>query len=53
MKAGDACRYPNQAIASVEAYGIEVSSTVANVGLCYNNGPNTRSTVAIVLRRKK
>jgi predicted metal-binding protein len=53
MKSGDACRYPNQAIASVEAYGIEVSSTVANVGLDYNNGPNTMSTVAIILRRNR
>ncbi len=51
MKTGEPCRYPDQAIASVEAYGVEVSSTVVNVGLKYNNGANTVSNVAIILKR--
>ncbi|WP_242973038.1 DUF2284 domain-containing protein [Anaeromicrobium sediminis] len=51
IKNGEPCLYPNQAIASVEAYSIEVSSTIKNVGLEYNNGPNTVSTVAILLER--
>lgn len=48
MKTGEPCRHPDQAIASVEAYGVEVNSTVVNVGLKYNNGPNTVSNVAII-----
>ena len=51
MKTAEPCRYPDQAIASVEAYGVEVTPTVVNVGLKYNHGPNTVSNVAIILRR--
>jgi len=51
MKKNEQCKYPDKAIASVEAYGIEVNPTVKNVGLTYNTGPNTVSYVAIILRR--
>lgn len=35
------CRYPDQALASVESYGIDVYSTIRNTPLQYINGPNT------------
>ena len=35
------CRYPEQALASLEAYGIPVSEAAAMGGMKYINGPNT------------
>ncbi len=35
------CRYPGEALASLEAYGIPVSEAAAMGGMKYINGPNT------------
>ncbi|WP_300714002.1 DUF2284 domain-containing protein [uncultured Acetatifactor sp.] len=35
------CRYPNQALSSLEAYGINVSKLAAASGMKYINGQNT------------
>ncbi|WP_022665408.1 DUF2284 domain-containing protein [Desulfospira joergensenii] len=35
------CRNPEDAIVSVEAYGIEVMKLMKEAGLSYNNGPDT------------
>ncbi|CDX04828.1 putative metal-binding protein [Desulfitobacterium sp. LBE] len=46
---GQECRLPEQAVASVEAYGIDVTSLVKHCGIPYNNGVNTVSYVSLVL----
>lgn len=46
---GQECRLPEQAVASVEAYGIDVTSLVKHYGIPYNNGVNTVSYVSLVL----
>lgn len=46
---GEPCRFPTKAIASVEAYGIDVTALVTNCGIPYNNGPNTVSYVSLIL----
>jgi predicted metal-binding protein len=43
------CRFPDQALVSVEACGINVNSTLVAGGLKYNNGPNTVSYVGMLL----
>lgn len=43
------CLYPDQALASVEAYGIDVTALVTSCGIPYNNGPASVSYVGIVL----
>ena len=35
------CRFPERAIPSLEAYGVDVYRTSKNAGLAYVNGPNT------------
>lgn len=35
------CRFPGASLSSLEAYGIDVYRTAHNVGLHYQNGPNT------------
>ena len=52
----DPCTYPDQpclkpeeALASVEAYGINVNALLAMCGLKYNNGANTVSYVGLIL----
>ena len=40
-EAGGPCRYPNQALSSLEAYGINVSKLAAASGMKYINGQNT------------
>jgi predicted metal-binding protein len=43
------CRNPDRAVASVEAYGIDVMSLVAGAGIPYYNGKNTVSYVGLIL----
>jgi len=38
---GEPCRYPDRAVASLEAYCINVAKLAALVGMKYINGPNT------------
>ncbi len=46
---GDPCRYPDKAIASVEAHCIDVNALLACCDIPYNNGPNTVSYVGLFL----
>jgi predicted metal-binding protein len=43
------CRFPEEALASVEGYGLDVKALVESVGLHYINGKNTVSFVGAVL----
>ncbi len=43
------CLYPNKALASVEAYGIDVTALVTACGIPYNNGQASVSYVGMVL----
>mgnify|MGYP001001382319 CR=1 FL=1 len=43
------CRRPDEAMASVEAYGIYVNGMLTTCGLKYNNGPDTVSFVGLIL----
>lgn len=43
------CVRPDEARASVEAYGINVNAMLTSGGLKYNNGPNTVSYVGLIL----
>ncbi len=43
------CRYPDKAIPSVEACGINVVELSKNIGIKYNNGANTVTYFCIVL----
>ena len=42
------CRYPEEALASVEAYGIDVTALVTACGIPYNNGPASVSWVGTI-----
>ena len=46
---GETCRYPDKAIASLEAYCIDVDALLACCDIAYNNGPNTVSYVGLFL----
>jgi predicted metal-binding protein len=46
---GQDCLYPDQALASVEAYGIDVTALVTACGIPYNNGQASVSYVGMVL----
>ncbi len=43
------CLYPDEALASVEAYGIDVTALVTTCGIPYNNGQASVSYVGMVL----
>lgn len=43
------CIYPEEAVASVEAYGIDVTALVTACGIPYNNGPASVSYVGMIL----
>ena len=45
----EACRFPDKAIASLEAYCIDVNALLACCDIAYNNGPNTVSYVGLFL----
>lgn len=46
---GQPCRYPEKAVASLEAYGIDVARLIASSGLAYSNGTDTVSYVGLIL----
>lgn len=48
---GAPCRFPEQALASLEGYGIDVKELVESCGLSYINGVNTVSFVGALLLR--
>ena len=43
------CRFPNRALASIEAYGVNVKEIVESCGFSHTNGPNTVSYVGVLL----
>jgi predicted metal-binding protein len=47
------CRYPDKAMSSVEAQGLDINALVRSVGLNYINGVNTVSYVGMILWREK
>ena len=47
--AGEPCKFPDKAVSSVEANGIDVMALVKSSGIPYNNGKNTVSFVALIL----
>jgi predicted metal-binding protein len=46
---GESCRHPDQAVSSVEAYGIDVIAMEKEAGIPYYNGKNTVSYVGLIL----
>ena len=46
---GEECRFPDKAVSSVEANGIDVIALVKASGIPYNNGENTVSYVGLIL----
>jgi len=46
---GEECQFPDKAVSSVEANGIDVMALVKAYGIPYNNGKNTVSYVALIL----
>jgi len=43
------CRFPQEAVASVESYGIDVMALEKSCGMPYYNGKNTVSCVSLIL----
>jgi predicted metal-binding protein len=43
------CRFPERATVSVEACGVDVLTLSRNIGIRYNNGPNTVTYFCIIL----
>ncbi|MDP4159191.1 MAG: DUF2284 domain-containing protein [Bacillota bacterium] len=46
---GKECRFPDEAVSSVEAYGIDVMALEKSCGMSYNNGKNTISCISLIL----
>jgi predicted metal-binding protein len=46
---GEACRFPDKAMASVESYGIDVAALLKACGMPYHNGKETVSYVGCIL----
>ncbi len=46
---GESCRHPDEAVASVEAYGIDAARMVKDAGLRYHHGENTVSYIGLFL----
>ncbi len=46
---GQPCRLPEQAMSSLESYGIDVARLIERAGLSYHNGPDTVSYVGVLL----
>ncbi len=46
---GESCRFPDKALSSVEAYGVNVSATVKSTSMKYINGVNTVTYFGLVL----
>ena len=49
---GEACRFPDKAISSLEGYGVNVHGTAQNVGLKYINGQNTVTYFGMILLKE-
>jgi len=49
---GEDCRFPDKAVASVEAHCIDVNALVTGCNIPYINGPNTVSYVGLFLFRR-
>ncbi|MBR6781391.1 MAG: DUF2284 domain-containing protein, partial [Clostridia bacterium] len=43
------CRFPDRALTSVEANGIQVIELAKNIGINYNNGENTVTYFSMIL----
>ena len=50
---GEPCRFPEKALPSLEAYGVNVSATVKNTSMNYINGVNTVTYFGLVLMKEK
>jgi predicted metal-binding protein len=46
---GKPCRHPDEAVSSIEAYGIDVTAMEKEAGIPYYNGKNTVSYVGLIL----
>lgn len=46
---GESCRHPEEAMASIEAYGIDAMRLTKDSGLPYHNGKNSVSYVGLIL----
>lgn len=46
---GKECYFPDKAVSSVEAYGIDVMALLKGCGIPYSNGQNTVSYVGVIL----
>lgn len=46
---GEPCRFPQKALSSLEAYGVNVSATAKNASMKYINGVNTVTYFGLVL----
>jgi predicted metal-binding protein len=46
---GEPCRYPEEAVSSVECYGIDVTALKKNIGIPIYSGKNTVAYVALIL----
>ncbi len=49
---GKECSFPDKAISSVEAYGIDVTALLKGCGIPYSNGQNTVSYVGLILLKE-
>lgn len=49
---GKECNFPDKAISSVEAYGIDVMALLKGYGIPYSNGRNTVSYVGLILLKQ-
>lgn len=47
------CRFPEKAVVSVEACGIDVVQLAKNLKLNYNNGTNTVTYFCVILRKER
>jgi len=47
------CRHPDEAVSSLEAYGIDVGALEKSVGIPYHNGKNTVSYVGLILFKER
>ena len=50
---GKPCRFPQKALSSLEAYGVNVSATVKSTSMKYINGVNTVTYFGLVLFKEK
>ena len=50
---GEPCRFPDRALSSLEAYGIDVYNTSKSTELKYVNGPDTVTYFGMILFRER